>query len=207
MKSLYLRSGLALACALSLSACGGGSGTLVLSGAVVGLAKDGLVLQNNGKFLPVPAGAIAFQFPDLLSNDEAFDITISSQPTNGKATCTVVNGKGTTSSFNPINIVVSCVTVSYDLSGHVTGLDKGGLVLVNGSNQVNVAAGATSFSMTHLDAAGKPASGQVADGAPYGLAVLTQPDGRTCSISNGSGTMTGPVDNVQITCVPNPGAN
>lgn len=205
MKSLYLRSSVALACALSLSACGGGNGTLVLGGAVYGLTKDGLVLQNSGKTLQVAANSPSFQFPDLLGNDVGFDITVQTQPT--KAHCDVTNGKGTTGSFNPINIVVSCVTDSYDLKGTVSGLDTDGLVIINGANRQVVNAGATSFTMTHLNTDGTYSNGRVADGAPYGLTVLTQPAGRTCSVLNGVGTMTETTANVQIQCAPATGTN
>ena len=189
MKNLILRSSVALACALSLAACGGGSGNLLLGGNVFGLVKDGLVLQNNGGTpYAVSAGSSTFAFPDLLKNDQDFNVTIQSSPSN--AVCTVVNGKGRTGAFNVTSVEIDCVTNTYALGGTVTGLDVGGLVLVNGADRVTVAAGAGSFSLA-----------KVADGSPYGVTVLTPPTGRTCSVQNGVGTMgAAAVSNIQVTC-------
>ena len=67
MKSLTLRSSVALACALTLAACGGGGGNLLLSGNVYGLTRDGLVLQNNGGAPYVISPSMGtFAFPTLL---------------------------------------------------------------------------------------------------------------------------------------------
>jgi hypothetical protein len=191
MKSLFLRSSVALACALSLAACGGSSGSLLLGGQVFGLTKSGLELQNKttGPALPISSGQTVFSFNELLGNDEDFEVLVKTQPAG--AVCTVTNGKGRSGAFNITSVVVSCVTNTYDLTGTVSGLDADGLVLVNGPDRVVVPKGAPSVAFA-----------KVADGAPYGITVLTQPTGRTCSVANGVGTMgSGPVSNVQVTCV------
>ncbi|HEU4376427.1 MAG TPA: hypothetical protein VFS02_23235 [Telluria sp.] len=190
MKSLTLRASVALACALSLAACGGGSGNLVLGGTVYGLTKDGLVLQNNGGTpLPVPALSTNFSFPDLLKNDEDFKVTVQSSPAS--AVCTVVNGTGRTGAFNITSVEVHCVTNAYALGGSVSNLGASPLVLINGSDRVTVLPGATTFAMS-----------KVGDGSLYGVTVLTQPSDRTCSVQNGTGTMgSAPIDNIQVTCV------
>lgn len=212
MKSLTLRSSVALACALSLAACGGGRGNLQLGGRIFGgvsegslvlggLTKDGLVLQNNGGApLAVPAGSQTFAFPDLLGSDEAFNVTIQSKPAS--AVCTVVNGKGKTGAFNVSTVEVHCITNSYELGGTISGLgNASGLVLVNGADRQEISAGATTFTMTRLQADGSYASGKVADGSPYGVTVLTQPAGRSCTVLNGVGTMgAAKVENIQVNC-------
>lgn len=190
MKSLTLRSSVALACALSLAACGGGGGNLLLSGSVFGVNKDGLVLQNNGGTpLPIPAGSSTFAFPTLISNDEDFNVTIQSSPSN--AVCTATNNKGKSGAYNITSIVIDCIINTYDLGGNISG-DATGLVLVNGADRLAITAGQTSFKMT-----------KVADGAPFGVAVLTQPtSGRTCSVQNGVGTMgAAAVANIQVNCI------
>lgn len=189
MKSLILRSSVALACALSLAACGGSSGSLLLGGSIFGLTKPGLVLQNKGGApLTISAGQTTFSFPELLGNDQDFDVTIQTQPT--AAVCSMAFGKGRTGAYNVTSVQVSCITNSYTLGGNVSGLDVDGLVLVNGSDRLAVPANAGSFTFAN----------KVFDGAPYGVTVLTQPSGRTCSVANGAGTMTGPVATVQVTC-------
>ena len=189
MKNLTSRASVALACALSLAACGGSSGNLLLGGSVVGLAKSGLVLQNKtGPLLAVTAGSTTFAFSELIRNDADFDVEIATQPTG--AVCTLANNKGKSGAYNITSVIVSCITNTYDLGGKISGLDANGLVLVNGSDHLAVAAGTTAFKLS-----------KVADGAPYGITVLTQPAGRTCSVQNGVGTMgSAAVDTVSVTC-------
>lgn len=74
------------------------------------------------------------------------------------------------------------------LSGSVTGLTSSGLVLINGSETVSVAAGASGFSFAS------------AISGSYAVKVLTQPDGQTCAISNGSGTISGNVSHIAVAC-------
>ena len=189
MKILTLRSSVALACALNLAACGGGSGNLLLAGTISGLNKPGLVLKNKSETLTIDPTATTFTFTQLLKNDEDYNVTIQSSPSN--AVCTVVSGKGRTGAFNVTSVIVNCVVNTYDLGGSVSGLGASPVVLVNGADRVTVAPGATSFSFA-----------KVADGAPYGVTVLTQPTDRTCSVQNGVGTMgAAAVGNVTVTCV------
>ena len=200
MKSLTLRSSVALVCALSLAGCGGGSGNLLLAGTIGGLTKDGLVLQNNGGTpLVIAANQTTFSFPTLLSNDEAFNVTVKSEPAS--AHCTVANGTGKTGAYNVTTVVVSCVTHVVELSGKIDGLgNASGLVVVNGADRKEIPAGATDFNMTRLNADGS-SSGKVADGAPYGLSILKQPTGRNCTVQNGSGTMVKDVPtNIEVIC-------
>ena len=200
MNSLYLRSCVAIACALGLAACGGGSGSLVLGGIVSGLTKDGMTLQNNGgPKLAVAAGQGSFTFPDLIGTDTAFNITVNNPP---GAVCQVFNGTGKSGAFNPQSIAVVCATNTYDLGGTVSGLDVSGLTIVNGADRQDIPAGATSFTMSKFDATGKYLSGRVADGAPYGITVLAQPAGRTCSVTNGVGSMgSAAINTVKINCI------
>ncbi|HEY0490639.1 MAG TPA: hypothetical protein VGD30_14095 [Telluria sp.] len=203
MKSLYLRSGLALACALGLAACGGSDDNMQLSGAVRGLTKDGLVIQNNGgPPLAIPANAGGFVFPELIGSDSDFNITIQTQPASSE--CKVINGKGKSGAYGVFAVEIQCLTFSFDLGGSITGLDSDGLVLINGRDRKVIPAGATTFTMTMptLKADGKNYEGQVPDGQPYGITVFQQPAGRTCTVANGSGIMGGTARNdVVVTCV------
>lgn len=209
MKSLTLRSSIALACALSIAGCGGNSGNLQLAGSVVGLNRDGLILQNGSETLPVANGSSMFAFKQLLSNDQDFEVKVQTDP--DAARCTVTNGKGRTGTFNINSVIVSCLTESNDIGGTVTGLQAGeSLVLVNGPERQEIKANGK-FTMTHFATDGTTyVSGKVFVGAPYGVTVLTPPPGRTCTVANGVGTMqkvnvvnsipVNPVDNIQVTC-------
>ncbi|MDN2696148.1 hypothetical protein O0882_07455 [Janthinobacterium sp. SUN073] len=167
MKNLYLRSMLAAACAVTLAACGGSGGNLYLSGQVSNLAKEGLILLNDGERLSVPAGQSSFVFTKLVKTDDRYDITIAQQPKG--AVCSITNGSGKATSYSASTAVVSCQTNTYPLSGTITGLTAGGLRLVMGPNGTSPLANTGSYK---FDA--------VADGAPYGISILTQPTGLKC---------------------------
>jgi hypothetical protein len=203
MKSSYLRAGIALACALGLSACGGSSGQLVLAGSAFGVTKTGLILQNNGgsDYAVVPTGAnpLPIQFPTLVDVDSSYNVTVKTVngvpaiPSNAKE-CTVSNGTGR-SAFNITNIGVTCSLKTHKLTGTINGLGNAtGLVIVNGADRKPIAAGATTFAME-----------EVGEDQPYGITVLPpQPAGLNCKVSpNGVGTMlTTDIVNVVIDCGP-----
>ncbi|MDN2680788.1 hypothetical protein [Janthinobacterium sp. SUN033] len=175
MKNLYLRSMLAAACAVTLAACGGSGGNLYLQVSVSGLAKDGLILQNDGERLPVPVGQGTVVFTKLVKNDDRYNITIAEQPKG--AVCTIANGAGKASSYSVNTALVSCTTNSYPLNGTITGLTADGLRLVMGPKGITLSAGATAYTFT-----------SVADGAPYGISILAQPTGLTCRFQGSKST-------------------
>ncbi|PHV30356.1 hypothetical protein ACPJXG_01680 [Janthinobacterium sp. NFX145] len=172
MKNLYLRSMLAAACAATLAACGGSGGNLYLQVQVFGLAKDGLILQNDGERLPVTAGLSTAVFTKLVKNDDRYDITIAQQPKG--AVCTIINGVGKASSYSVSTAQVNCKTNTYLLRGTVTGLSADGLRLVMGSNGTTLLAGATAYEFS------------VDDGAAYGISILAQPTGLKCRFQGSS---------------------
>jgi len=195
MNNSILRAGVALACAASLAACGGGNtGTLYLAGTVSGVTQDGLVLQNNGgSDLVVAAGATSFQFKDLVPSDSIYNVTIkdngAARPANTES-CSVKNGSGNTGLYSVNSVQVVCVITTHPLTGTVTGVTgKPGLILANGPNQVPVTTDGV-FEMA-----------RVSLGYAYGVTVLQQPTGATCTVANGVGTIAGPVSNVAVTCV------
>jgi hypothetical protein len=196
MKSSILRTGLALACAVSLASCGGGNtGTLVLGGYISGVTMPGLVLQNNGgSDLAIAAGATSFQFTDLVPTDAIYNVTVKAGtiPSNVQS-CSVTNGSGNTGVYSVTSVTVTCIIFTHALGGSVSGLTTDGLVLLNGTDKVTVPANATSFAMA-----------PVSQGYPFGITVYQQPAGLTCSIANGVGTQ-GTTDNngVAVTCTPN----
>lgn len=194
MKSSYLRAGAALACALALSACGGGDGDRVIGGSFSGVTKPGLVLQNNGgsdlPITPTSVGIGEFYFPNMVETDSDYHVTVKSPPSNAD-NCTVTNAKGRVA-IDITNIHVACTIRQHELKGTVTGLTGNNLVLVNGSDRVPVAAGATSFTMAKVN-----------EDAPYGIAILTQPDNQTCTVANGTGTVgQADITNVTVSCGP-----
>lgn len=178
MKSLILRSGVALACALGLAACGGGDGDLDLGGAVYGVTKDGLVLQlNGGNDTAVVAPYTSFYFSQRIATDDEFNVTVKSIPSNTEK-CEVTNPKARANYYTTQQVYVQCTLKTHRLQVAVNGLTGSGLVLVNGTDRQTAAAGATSVEMAN-----------VTQDAPYGVTILTQPAGQSCTVANGTGTM------------------
>ncbi len=157
-------------------------------GAVSGLTGAGLVLQNNGgNFTPVAASG-NFTFSNTVGIGLPYNVTVNTQPAG--QTCTVANGSGTANA-NVANVAVNCVN-TYTVGGNVSGLAGTGLVLQNNGadNLAFTVSGAFSFA-TKLPA-----------NTNYAVTVLTQPSGSTCSVANGTGTVTNAnISNVAVTCV------
>ena len=205
MKKLYSRTSAAVACALCVAACGGGSGNLTLGGTVYGMTKTGLTLTNNGgpALAITPGSQSTFYFPELIGSDEKYDVQIKDLPEGAK--CTPTYNTGRTGAYSVTSVRFDCYNVPRNLSGTISGL-KSDLILNNGPVQLPVSKGATTFTFTQTstNAAGVASTtGQVGDGEPFGVTVFKQPTGQTCSVSNGSGYM-GHTDfaGVVITCTP-----
>lgn len=198
--TVYVRWLAVLGATLGLTACGGGGSssggqnnppptTYTVGGTISGLTVDGLVLANGGATLTVNSGASTFSFGTALASGTAYAVTVQTTP-NG-LTCSVANGTGTVGTANVSNIVVTCSDKAYALGGTISGLISSGLVLSNGTDQLPVSSGATSFTMPN----------QVAFSSSYDVKVATQPQGLTCSVQNGTATMgAAAVTNIAVTC-------
>jgi hypothetical protein len=191
MKTLYshFRLFAALALAIELGGCGGTT-TVNLGGTVTGLTTNGLVLANGGNTVAVPANAVSYTFPNQIDDQAVYTVTIQTQPKG--LTCSLVNASGNANGIDITNVNVSCVQNTYNLGGTISGLTTAGLVLTNGSDTVSPAASATTFAFPT----------KVADGAVYGVAVLAQSAGLTCTVRNGTAVMgSADVGSVQVNCM------
>jgi len=165
--------------------------TYTIGGTVSGLSGTGLVLQNNsGNNLSVSANG-SFTFTMAIASGSTYSVTVLTQPSSPAQNC-VVTGGGGTASANITGIQVACTTITFTIGGTISGLTGTGLVLQdNGGDNLAVSAAATNFTFAT----------QVASGSNYAVTVLTQPIGQTCSVTNGSGTVTNAaVINVTISC-------
>lgn len=185
---------LILLLSLPLSACGGGGGgistkTYTLGGTVTGLSASGLTLTDDGgATLAVASGVTTFTFAAPLAAGAQYDVTVSSQPTG--ESCSVSSAAGTISG-NVTTVSVNCVNL-YTIGGSVTGLSGSGLLLTDdGGATLAVASGATTFTF----------AAPLAAGAQYAVAVSSQPTGQSCSVYSASGTVSGNVTTVSVTCV------
>ena len=193
-----LRAGLALACALSLSACGGGDGDVYVGGTAFGVTKPGLVLTNNGgDDLAVNAPG-RFFFPTRVETDSGYNVKVKAVPPNvdGTENCAVSGGSGK-AVFTIETVVVSCTIRTHALGGKILGLGNAtGLVLVNGIDRKEIA---PSGSDNPLDFNFNMAP--VTEDLAYGVTILRQPEGRTCTVENASATMRDTdISNVVVRC-------
>jgi len=171
-----------------------------IGGPVTGLTGTGLVLQDNGGInLTVSASATSYAFTfvgSIPSGGAPYSITVLSDPA-GQA-CTVINASGTATTPNVTNVEVSCMNlaaVTYTIGGTATGLSGTGLILQDnlGSNSNDLLPVNENGSFTFVN--------PVASGGAYNVTMLTQPTGRNCVVTNGSGTATANVTNVSVSCV------
>ncbi|WP_309828863.1 hypothetical protein [Paracidovorax wautersii] len=161
----------------------------LISGNISGLAGR-LLLQNNGGETLASLGDGSFFFPTPVAYGAPYAVTVNTQPQG--QTCSVNNGSGTVGSVAIRNVAVVCSTNIYQVAGSVSGLVGNITLQLNGSASRTLSTnGAFSF----------PTS--LAQGSAYAVTVQTQPAGQTCSVSNGTGTVNGPVSNVQVVCSAN----
>jgi hypothetical protein len=210
-----LKKSILALCALTLTAglvaCGGGTSSYTIGGTVTGLQYPGLVLTNNAadEITVAPLGLdtagavknVTYQFPKQLDYGNPYSVAIKTQPAH--QTCQAVSGTADTAGrLSVIDAVISCALVSNSIGGKITGLAADGLVLNNGSNSTaaivkDATTGAYPTSFTF----GAP----VTYGQTFGVTVLQNPTGQTCTVKNGAGTMGDTaVATIEVTCVNNP---
>ncbi|MES2316412.1 MAG: hypothetical protein V4631_02870 [Pseudomonadota bacterium] len=215
MKLTFTRTSALLALALGLTACGG-KATFDLGGPVTGLAYPGLVLTNasNGDTVavavPTPAASVtSFKLPKTIEYGTAYKVSITAQPIH--QTCVLARGAGTAGRLATISIQVDCAVQEFTIGGTVTGLrdvadtTPTGLKITNGADIMAI-------EINGVYALPTP----VAFGKTYGVSIVSQPTGKTCTIANPSGTVntvatpnpvttvpviTDPVNNINISCV------
>lgn len=163
-----------------------------IGGSISGLTANGLVLANGTNTVSPSSGANTFTFSTKKATGAAYAVTVQANPSG--QTCTVSNASGNVATTSVSNISVVCVSNPGALGGTVSGLSTSGLVLKNGTDELTVNSGASTFQF----------GSTVSSGATYSVTVKTQPTGKTCSVSNSTGTMTSAgVTTVQVTCSTN----
>ncbi len=172
-----------------------GTGGFSVGGTLHDLAPGtSVVLQNNsGDDLLLSANG-AFEFPTGLPDGEGYNVSVLAQPTAPNQNCAVVNGSGTVSGGNVLNIDVFCSLIDYAIGGTITGLAAGNTVELdlNGQQQ-HQASGNGAFQFDDA----------IPDGSPYAVTVLSQPQTppQSCAVENGVGVLAGAdVNDVTVVC-------
>lgn len=212
MKLTITRTSALLALALGLSACGGGKASFDLGGTVNGLVYPGLVITNaaNGDSVtvapPATAGSTSFKLGKSIEYGTAYDVQITGSPAHQN--CELFGGADTAGRLASISILVECSVQTFSIGGTVSGLKETGTAVLTGLVINN---GKDTLAIEKNGLYVMPS--KVAYDASYGVAVLAQPPGQTCTVSNPSGTVkttqlsvgfVDPVNNINITCVNNP---
>jgi len=175
--------------AVLLSACGGGDSvtpiaaptpaTYALGGTVSGLKGAGLVLQTDaGQAVSIAADG-PFVLPEHLAKGTAYAVTVKTQPSQPTQTCSVANAGGTMREADVTDLTVTCATSAFAISGSLSGLAGGSVVIQNnaGDDLTLQADGSFAFPL------------KVASGAGYAVTVKAQPDApaQTCTVGNAGG--------------------
>ena len=159
-----------------------------IGGTISGLTVGRLILANGSATLNIDAGATTFTFAASLTPGSAYNVTIKTMPVG--FSCLLGNGAGTANS-NVQNVAITCTPLTYSLGGSLQGLNSKGLVLANGVDRLAVALGSSQFTMPT----------PVAYTSSYATTIATQPDGLSCTIAGGGGTMPAAnVSTVVISC-------
>lgn len=231
MTLFSLRKIFALLLTVSLASCGGGSDTTYpIAGTVTGLAYGTLVLTAAGQTVNVTPSVtgttinpVTYSFPKTLSYGDPFLVALGANPAHQSCLVgqSVADSAGHTAT---INVVVSCSINTQYVSGYVTGLGAGTLELINGSTNGTIALTKTIVdAAATTEAAAKAAAlaltppsteyartpsftfPAVAFGQAYGVTVLTQPAGQTCTVTKGAGEIAdAQVLDIVVNCVNNP---
>ena len=174
---------------LVTAGCSANKNQYTISGTVSGLATS-LVLQDNGSDNLTVSSNGSFVFAKQISGGNSYNVTVLTQPSNPAQTCTVTNGTGQAMG-RVTNVTVTCTLPLYSISGTVSGLATSVVLQDNGADNLTISSNG-SFAFAK----------QISGGNSYNVTVLTQPSNpaQTCTVTNGTGQVMGPVTNIRVTC-------
>ena len=165
-----------------------------VGGAISGLIGS-VTLQNNGGDDLVLNANANFAFATPVVNGTPYDVQVTVQPSNPNQVCTVSNGAGNIAGADVGNIQIACVTTTYSVVAHVSGVVGAGLSLQdNGGDDLAIPAdGDATFATA------------IADGQPFAVTVSAPPTGpnQTCIVTNGAGNIAGANADVTLVCTTN----
>jgi len=160
-----------------------------VGGTVAGL-NGSVALQNNGTDSITINTDGSFVFPTSIAQGSTYSVTVQTQP--AIQTCSVSNGSGTMGGADVTNVTVTCSTNTFTVGGTVAGLNGSVALQNNGVDSITINTDGSFVFPT-----------SIAQGSAYSVTVQTQPANQTCTVSNGSGTITSNVTNVGVSCLSN----
>lgn len=200
---------------------------LVYTGLTLTTDQQSLSVAPNAANTSTTINPVTYTFPQILEYGDVYFVKLGTNPAH--QSCVVgqlqADSAGHTAS---INVLVQCSINSYSVNGYVNGLKGEGLQLINGSNSgiITLTKAVVDANAT-TEAAAKAAAAALTPPSTsytltpsftfnsltypvyynqaYGVTVLTQPAGQTCTVTNGNGVMQdAPVVNIDVNCVDNP---
>ncbi len=169
----------------------GGATTHTISGNISGLVGSVVLKNNLADALNINADG-SFTFASAVNVGGNYNVSVATQPTG--QTCTVNSGSGSIGGSDITNVSITCASNMYTVSGRISGLVGGvaeplGLQL-NGGNDLSRTGDGT-FEFT---------SAPLSHGSSYSVTVTGKPTPQTCTVINGSGTITAHITNVYVLC-------
>ncbi len=159
--------------------------TFTIGGTATNLVGTLTLTLNGSESLALSADG-TFTFATALPDKVPFTVQVLTAPAG--QTCTVTNGTGVIAAAAVTNVTVTCA--GYHVSGTATNISGPITITLNGSESIILAA-ADVFAFT---------SG-LADGAHYTVQVIKTPEGRRCTVTNGTGTIaTADATTVNVDC-------
>ena len=162
------------------------------SGLVGGQQATIEVVPSQGSTVSSLVGNGSYAIGPVITGSN-FTASISAQPLGHD--CSLSNSSGLVFDQNITNVDLNCTPQTFTIGGTLTGLISGRSITLQNNNGDDLTLSANeSFTFaTSLDFA-----------SSYSVSVLTQPPGQTCTVTNGSGTITtaSAVSNVSVSCVP-----
>lgn len=132
--------------------------------------------------------ASVFATPDVITNPLLIDTSVVNND-GIPITYDVIDSAGNAADTQTRLVFIT--PVAYEIGGTVSGLNGGNSVTItnNGSDALTISSDS-----------GFTFPVQVVDGLTYDVQVATQPTGQTCTVTNGAGTASADVSNVQVVC-------
>ncbi len=166
-------------------------------GSINGLSDSLTLSLNSGEQQQVFTQNGSFSFTEALLADRDYTVIITSQPVG--QSCTVANDSGKVSeSMRSIEVTCTNNAVYYSVPGNVTGL-TGSIDLILKSVSLNDSEQQQSLNQN----GGFTFPQSLLEGSNYTVTIDSQPTGQTCAVTNSTGTVSGSMVSIEVTCTNN----
>jgi hypothetical protein len=160
--------------------------TYKIGGTIAGLSGS-LTLRLNGAENLVRTDNGPFTFVSELDDQSDYTVAITASPAEQE--CTLQGATGKVSGADITSLRVTCTQRAYAIGGTLEGLNGPLVLTLDGGEALTLT---TSGPFTF--------QARRAQGATYAVTLGTAPRGYRCTLTNGSGTVSGEVRNITVRC-------